>query len=184
MTDTQMVVGSIAAVAKQQGQPIAVTFISAEIIAIVDVSGSMTTRDARDCQSRYDVACQELVALQAKHPGQVAVVAFSYNAQFCPGGVPVFDGGGTDLAGALRFVQIADGTVRFVVISDGIPDNADAALAVAREFTSRIDTVYVGPKSGHGAEFMRRLSKTAGGQYVGTSVNQLCGEVERLLLTD
>lgn len=183
MTNTQLVAGSIGAIAKQQGQPIAVTFISAEVIAIVDVSGSMATHDAHDFQSRYDVACQELATLQAKHPGEVAVVAFSSGAQFCPGGVPVFEGGGTDLAGALRFVRVADGTVRFVVISDGHPDDAASALAVAQSFRSRIDIVYVGPDSGGGAEFLRRLSKAAGGQYVGASVNALCGEVERLLLT-
>lgn len=181
-TNTQMVAGSIGAIARQQGQAIAVSFISAEIIAVVDVSGSMDSHDAHDHQSRYAVACQELATLQAAHPGQVAVVSFSSSVQFCPGGVPIYEGGGTDLAGALRFVKVADGTVRFVVISDGQPDNSEAALAVARAFNSRIDTVYVGPEDGSGAEFLRQLSAAAGGQHVTTDVGQLCGQVERLLL--
>lgn len=182
-TNTKLVAGSIGAIAKQQGQPIAATFISAEIIAIVDVSGSMATHDTRDSQSRYDVACQELAALQAKHPGKTAVVAFSDRSQFCPGGVPICEGGGTDLAGALRFVRVADGTVRFVVISDGLPDDAEEALKVARQFTSRIDTVYVGPEGGSGAGFLLRLANAAGGEHVTTEVSKLCGQVERLLLT-
>lgn len=178
-----VVVGSLGAIAERTGQSIAVTFMSAEIIAVVDVSGSMETQDARESQTRYTVACQELTALQAKHPGEVAVVSFSYGVQFCPGGVPIFEGGSTDLAAALQFVKVADGTVRFVVISDGQPNDTGAALAVARMFTSRIDTVYVGPEGGHGAKFLRRLSEAAGGRHVTTDVGQLCSQVEQLLLT-
>lgn len=181
--NTQLVAGSIGAIAQRTGQSIAQTFLSVDIIAVVDVSGSMVRHDARDNQSRYDVACQELAALQNKHPGRVAVVAFSSGVQFCPGGVPIYEGDGTNLAGALRFVKVADGTVRFVVISDGEPDNAEDALAVARTFTSRIDTVYVGPEGGRGAEFLRQLAAASGGQHAVTTVDALCGQVERLLLT-
>ena len=181
MSTNTLVVGSIGAIAQRSGQSIAVTFMSAEIIAIVDVSGSMATHDARDLQSRYEVACQEMATLQAKHPGAVAVVAFSDSAQFCPGGVPIFQAGGTDLAKALRFVKVADGTVRFVVISDGHPDSADAAIEVAQTFTSRIDSVFVGSDP-RGAEFLTRLSAAAGGQHSTVTVNDLCAQVETLLL--
>lgn len=183
-TNTQMIAGSIGAIARQQGQAIAVSFISAEIIAVVDVSGSMDSHDARDHQSRYEVACQELATLQRQHPGEMAMVSFSNGAQFCPGGVPIYEGGGTDLTGALKFVKVADGTVRFMVISDGRPDNEETALAVARKFISRIDTVYVGPEGGNGADFLQQLSSVAGGQHVTTDVNLLCGQVERLMLTE
>lgn len=48
--------------------------------------------------------------------------------------------------------------------SDGQPDNAERALAVAARFRGAIDVLYVGPESDHAAiAFMRRLAGAAGG---------------------
>jgi len=181
---TSIVPGSLGAMAQRDGISIAESFLSADVIVIVDVSGSMATRDSRGGQQRYEVACQELERLQRDLPGRIAVVAFSSSVQFVPGGQPPFLGGGTDLAGALRFVQVADGCVRFVVISDGYPDEPERALALASQFRSQIDVVYVGPESDRiGREFLEMLARAAGGRYVvADRAAELAERVETLML--
>jgi hypothetical protein len=79
--------------------------------------------------------------------------------------VPPEPDSNTDLAGALRFAKQVDGTgVAFVVISDGLPDNPDDALEVAREFVDAISTIHVGPESDSGARrFLERLAKLGRG---------------------
>jgi hypothetical protein len=63
-----------------------------DAVVIVDTSGSMGVHDSRDGQQRYDVACQELAALQARMPGKLAIVSFSDTALLCPTGVPSYLG--------------------------------------------------------------------------------------------
>lgn len=179
-----IVPGSVQAVASASGSSIAEAFLGVSIVAIVDTSGSMDTRDSRGMRRRYNVACDELAQLQAAHPGQVGVIAFSDSAEFCPGGIPPFYGGGTDLARALEFARMADGAVRFVVISDGYPDDPQRALKVAATMQSEISTVYVGPEGDRqGAEFLALLAKRKGGQaLVAKSADLLSQKVESLLL--
>lgn len=174
--NTALVPGSLQAIAKQQNQSIAETFLSADAIILVDVSGSMTG-------SPFDQACAELRTLQADLPGKVAVVAFSDSPEFAPSGRPRFSSGGTDLARALAFVHVADGCdVRFIVISDGYPNDPEATLREARKFTSKIDTVFIGREGDPGAEFLRKLAAASGGQYSKNQVGQIAERVERLLL--
>ncbi len=181
---TTLVPGSIGAIAQRDGISLAESFLSADVIAIVDVSGSMAMTDSRGNRERYAVACEELRTLQANLPGKIAVVAFSEQAVFSPSGVPIFQGAGTDLEQALRFVQVADGTVRFIVISDGQPNDPARALALAHTFTSKIDTVFVGPETDFGgAHFLQQLAKAAGGRYVlAEKAVELADKVEKLML--
>lgn len=193
---TSIVPGSLQAIATANNSSIAEAFVSADTIVIVDVSGSMEQRDvlARRASweagitttygaSRYDQACVELAQLQQTLPGKIAVIAFSDDARFCPAGVPVFQGCGTDLAAALRFVHVADDCgIRFIVISDGFPNDADEALREARRFKSRIDTIYVGPEGGAGAAFLRRLAEASGGSTITSNqVKDLADNVRKLL---
>lgn len=97
--NTEIVPGSISALAQSSGKSIAELFTRAEVVAIVDTSGSMSNQDSRGGKSRYEVACEELAYLQKNRPGKVAVISFSDSAQFCPGGVPFYEGGGTNLRG-------------------------------------------------------------------------------------
>jgi Mg-chelatase subunit ChlD len=182
---TALVPGSLGAIAEQNGKSLAETFLSADAIVIVDVSGSMDENDARGGQTRYNVACTELARLQRDLPGKVAVVGFSSWVNFEPTGKPIFQGGGTNLAEALRFVHPADGCVKFILISDGEPDNQAEALQVARTFTSKIDVVYVGPEGSiyGGQEFLRKLAAATGGRYVvAEKAQELAERVETLLL--
>ena len=161
-----IVPGSIADVAARIGQSLAQSFVGAECVCIVDTSGSMGSADSRGCRTRYDVACEELAALQGALQGKIAVLSFGDTTMFCPDGVPFNQQGGTDLAGALQFARMADVPgIRFIVISDGEPDNAAAALAEAAKYQARIDVIYCGPeRSPAGRDFLRKLADTSGGQ--------------------
>ena len=127
----------------------------------------MDTPDSRGGRRRIDVAREELAKLQAEHPGKLALVCFSSHAQVMPGGVPPEPDGTTNLVDGLVLARKWDGLgITFVVVSDGEPNSEDAALAEAKQFTSRIDTVYVGPPDDRrGANFLRRLAAAAGGQH-------------------
>lgn len=179
-----LVVGSVAAVAASNGRAVAEAFMNVDVIVLVDTSGSMAMMDSRGGQSRYAVACAELATLQAAQPGRVGIISFSTHCQFCPSGVPHFEGGGTDLAGALRFARAADlEGIRFIVVSDGEPDSERDALAEAEKFRGNIDTVYVGPENGGGREFLRRLAMACHGESVTAAHAQaLAPAIERLLL--
>ena len=184
MHNTAIVPGSISAIAKSNRTSIAETFANADVVIIVDTSGSMHTTDSRGGRSRYDVALEELATLQNSNPGKLAVIAFSNTTYFVPSGQPPMLGGGTDLAGALRFTKIADtGDMRFVIVSDGEPDDAQAALEVAATYKGRIDVVYVGPEDRPtGREFLTRLAQSKGGQAVtAKQATQLAAQTQRLL---
>ena len=179
-----LVVGSISSMAKQEGKSIAETFVSADLIVIVDTSGSMNTQDSANFQSRYDVACKELAALQGSMPGKIAVLAFSDTVIFCPSGIPSNLSGGTDLSGALKFAKVADFPgMRFILISDGEPDDRDAALKIAKSYTNKIDVIYVGPETRpFGKEFLEKLATASGGTLVTSdSAKQLAAGVRLLI---
>jgi hypothetical protein len=181
---TAIVQGSIGAISQQTGKSLAETFISADVIVIIDTSGSMGAEDSRGGKSRYDIACEELKILQASLPGKIAVVNFSGSVQFEPGGHPMFLSGGTNLAKALAFVRIADiKGMRFILISDGSPDDEGAALHEARQFQNHIDVIYVGPEDRpYGRDFLQRLAKLTGGKSVTADcAKQLSAGVMQLL---
>lgn len=184
MSNNAIVQGSMSAIAQQSGKSIAETFISANAIIIVDTSSSMHIDDSRGGKSRYAVACAELQHLQASLPGKLALLSFADDVQFCPSGIPFDFGGGTDLAKALKFAKVADlsSGMRFIVISDGEPNDESEALKVARTFKNRIDTIFVGPEGGSGQAFLSRLASASGGQGVTADrVKELADTTQKLL---
>ena len=184
-SNNAIVPGSISAIAQTSGKSIAEIFLGADLIAVIDTSGSMGAHDSRDGLSRYDVACKELATLQSTMPGKVAVISFSDRAEFNPGGVPTFFGSGTDLARALTFSKVADVEgVRFVLISDGEPNDKEAALDVAKTYKNRIDVIYVGPEEyPAGRDFLTKLAQSSGGKSVTAScAKELATSVTNLLL--
>ena len=179
-----IVTGSLTDVAKRNGHSLAQTFVNAEVVILVDTSGSMETHDSLGGRQRYEVACAELAVLQEQLPGKIAVLSFSNTAMFCPDGKPYNQGGMTDLAGALKFACVADVPgMRFIVISDGEPNDANAALAEAKRYQNRIDVLYVGPEQmPAGREFLMRLAHASGGQAVTADRAQnLLGATRKLL---
>lgn len=164
-SQTTIVKGSLADIAKSTNTSLAETFCNADAIVLVDTSGSMSAQDTPGGKSRYDVACDELATLQKTLPGKIAVISFSSQAMFCPNGQPFNFEGGTDLAGALKFAKVADvDEMRFIVISDGQPDNPDTAIREARAYKNRIDVIYVGSEIGaRGRGFLDELARNSGG---------------------
>lgn len=185
METTAIVQGSLSAIARQNGQSLAESFVSADVIVIVDTSGSMRSNDSWGGKPRYDAACEDLAALQSSLPGKIAVLSFSDQVQFCPSGIPIFIGNGTNLAKALRFAKAADlDGMRFIVISDGQPDDEDGALRVAETYQNHIDVIYVGPERfPSGRDFLARLAAASGGRIVTADKAQsLLAAARQLLL--
>jgi len=161
-----LVRGSLAQVARQSGFSLAETWINVEAVILVDISGSMNCEDAPGGKSRYAVACAELASLQASLPGRLAIIAFAQETCFAPSGSLPGTRGTTNLAGALKFARAADAIpgMRFILISDGEPDHEESALAEARLYRNRIDTLYVGPAGGPGQLFLQKLAALKQGQ--------------------
>lgn len=166
--NNQIVAGSISSISQKSGKSLAETFMQADVIVIVDTSGSMNSFDSRGGLSRYEVACQELSMLQRSLPGKIAVIGFSDSTEFCPGGIPRMQGGGTDMAKALRFIKIADlPGIKFILISDGEPNEIEVTLQIAATFTNKIDVIYVGNESyPRGRDFLQKLAAATGGKSV------------------
>lgn len=171
----QIMPGSLSDVSRSTGVSLAEAFINCDCLVLVDTSGSMDQRDSRGGKRRYDVACEELANLQCVLPGKIGVVAFSSYSKFCPSGIPEYIGASTNLADALKFLKIADVSgMKFILVSDGLPDDEKAALDVARTFQNHIDVIYAGPESDpsgreflrHGREFLRHLAASTGGKSV------------------
>lgn len=159
-----IIAGSLGAVAKKNNASIASGFLNVKCLVMVDVSGSMGSGDATGGKTRYDAACEQLERLQAENPGEIGVCAFSDRAEFCPSGVPINQGGGTDMLAALRMMKMADACgIKLILISDGEAGDEAGTLKQAAKFASKIDTIYIGPETGPGREFLRNLSQATGG---------------------
>lgn len=180
-----IVIGSQQDIANKQGISLAESFLNAEIVVILDNSGSMGNTDTPQGISRVELAQQHLNTLQGKNPGKVALICFGSEVTYSPSGMIVPVGGSTDLANALQFAKIADGCgLKIVVISDGEPNDESRALAVARTYTTKIDVIYCGSESDYrGRDFLQRLARATGGQFF-TSDNpgELLQQTEMLLL--
>lgn len=177
--------GSLQSVANKGLITVAQAFIDCDVIVLLDVSASMTIEDHLDGNSRYKKACNQLAKLQAENSGKVCLICFDDKQTFEPSGIARWPTGSTDVAGALSYVHRADGLgLKFILISDGEPNDEAEALRVARTFKSKIHTVYIGPEGGYGADFLKRLSAATGGQFSnsGTAgIGQLSQTVQNLL---
>jgi len=175
--------GSLSHIAKRKNQSLAESFLSADVIVLLDDSGSMSTNDAPNGMSRREAAKRELVRLQKQHPGKIALICFADEVVFCPHGDTVPCGGGTDMAKALGFVKVADDCgIKIILISDGAPNDEQETLQVAATFTSRIDCIFVGREGGSGQEFLDRLMKLTGGKRYKADAPGMLGVGVELLL--
>ena len=175
--------GSISDLMQRDDVSLAESFLSCDCVVLFDVSGSMEDTDMTG-KSRYERGCEQLRELQEALPGKIAVVQFADSVQFMPGGVPVMDmcGYGTDLAAGLRFIRMVDiPDMRFIVISDGAPDNEILALAEARKFSASIDTVYIGSERGHGRVFLQQLAEASGGKGLQSAAENIKRDIVYLL---
>jgi len=70
--------------------------------------------------------------------------------------------GQTPLDRAIQFGQ-HEGATHLVVVTDGQPDDARAALAAGREFGNPIDVIYIGDGNDEGSRFAAELARITGG---------------------
>jgi len=126
---------------------------------VMDCSGSMAGKPLAQLKKVVD---------DIRTQAEPQMVAFAGN--FWDGGncfmvadVPAEAGGSTPLADAINFSK-ANSATRLVVISDGEPDDKDAAMNAAMLFLGRIDVVFVGRPGCGGSAFLDRLARATGGQ--------------------
>lgn len=187
---TEITKGSIADLMNNENVSLAESFMACECIVLFDVSGSMNNMDGYS-ESRFERGIKELRSIQAEMPGKYAIIQFADRVDFMPGGVPAMgmSGSGTDLTSALKYAKIADEIpdMRFVVISDGEPNNNTTALKLASGYKNRIDTIFIGEEhntwSAHARDFMRQLAQMSGGDSVTTAAENI-GKTVTLLLSE
>lgn len=158
--------GSVADMAaRNQGQ-----MIPPALVVIFDISYSMRAEDAKlkdgKTTSRFLAGSEQLIELQAQYPGQLVLIDFGDVAQVRPGGYPDEPNGmNTYLAPGLKLAKELDtGVMKFVVISDGLPQDEYEALEVGQTFLAGIDTIAIGNVN-TGADFLQKLAKATGGTY-------------------
>lgn len=187
MAKNALIKGSLGQIAQSQNSSIAEVFLGAEIIVLLDWSGSMSACDAVGGKSRSDVATEHLTKLQGDHPGKVGLICFADYAIFCPNGSPMSCGYSTALEKALQYVKPMDDTgTKIVVVSDGEPNDKSEALKMARTFKTKIDVIFVGSEQDFagGRAFLDRLARATGGElYKADSPGLLAPSVETLMLT-
>lgn len=183
-TQALAVKGSLQESQKNRQVTFAEAFLTVEAIVVVDISASMSTCDVAvegGLTSRWAEANNQLQRLQAKHPSKIAVVAFSDNSEFCPSGVLPPVRSSTNMLRALQFVAPADDTgIKFIVVSDGCPDDPQGTLAYAKSLKTSINTIYVG-NDPNGRVFMDQLAATTRGKSVAKGVELLEEQITLLL---
>jgi len=169
-----IVSGSMAEMQRTAGYGLAKAWLKVEAVILVDVSSSMETADAGDGdrEQRVAVARREVAKLQKRMPGKLAIVNFNHDASWSPEGRIENPGGSTNVAGALEYVADLLGPgaegIKIVVVSDGEPDSAEAALEEAGKLAAKgavINTVYCGPDRGMGKGFLERLASAGKGTF-------------------
>lgn len=182
--------GSIADLMQNENVTLAESFMTCDCVVLFDVSGSMNNIDNMN-GTRFDRGVKELKSIQQAMPGKYAIIQFADRVDFMPGGVPVMgiSGDGTDLTAALKYAKIADEIpdMRFIVISDGEPNNDLTALKIASQYKNRIDTIFIGREhdrwSAHAREFLFKLAQISGGNAVTTAAENI-GQTVTLLLSE
>jgi hypothetical protein len=188
--------GSILQTAQEKGITIEEAILDAEVVILVDDSGTMADDDAYDLYghecARITAAQQQLDKLMEKYRGKVVVVAFSNEPVLRAGGDVEQNAryGGTNMTSAL---ELALGSnligIPTIVISDGLPNSPFMALAVAKKYTGApLHTVYIGPEGSTGSHFMNDLRNAAKFPGDGLTVEvlhatELLEATERMLLT-
>lgn len=178
-----IVKGSLSNIARKNNQSLAESFLNADVIVLLDDSGSMSTNDAPNGMTRKEAADKELKKLQANHPGKIALIAFADYPLFCPHGSVMPCGGSTDMVAALKFIKVADDCgLKLVLVSDGAPNDEQETLKVAATFKTAIQTIYIGREGGRGQDFLDKLANITGGKSFKSEAPGLLGNSTEVLL--
>jgi hypothetical protein len=158
---------------------------SGAVVVLCDCSGSMA--ESAGGRRKIDHATEALASVLPNVPGAV-VVAFSSDAEeSLLGSVTTLPepSGGTAMHRGISAAGAHNPRLT-VIISDGLPDSEEAALAAAEKLPGRIDVIYCGPDSDATAlAFMRRLARIGCGTVVPVNLatpRALTSAVQRLAL--
>lgn len=135
------------------------------IVVLCDCSGSMEDGIGGLSLSKFEHLKIALEDILQTWP-QIKLVAFASSAKVVagPNQLPP-PGGGTNMARALQLAATFRPR-KTIVISDGLPDHAGAALAAAQAVAGSIDTIYCGPDEHPAVDFLRQLSRECAGNSV------------------
>lgn len=132
-----------------------------QVVLLCDLSGSMESQ-ANGGRTRFQALVKAVGELLEQEP-EAKVVCFNGKAWVTKDISEESPDGGTNLAEGFRKVQTLNPT-HTIVVSDGQPNNADAAIAAARLTPGVISMIYVGPDEDKGAiAFMERLTRVGAG---------------------
>ena len=139
-------------------------------ILLLDTSGSMASEADNPGERRID-ALRGVVAM-LRNKGLLFKQA-CFNSGVVWSDVVTEPAGGTNLSGALEFIEKINPR-HVIIVSDGEPDNKEAALAVAKRLGCKIDVFYVGPKSCvEHRDFLLSLATSTGGTSEAVSFKEL-----------
>jgi Mg-chelatase subunit ChlD len=131
----------------------------AAVVVMCDISGSMRG-------NKIDRLKRELLKLWPEI-GKAKLMAFSNRPEWVDGGPNALPpvGGNTDLAAALTLAAHVWPS-EVIVISDGLPQDEQAALDAAQALPGTISVLFIGDEQDQrGADFMRRLALVGGGLF-------------------
>lgn len=155
-------------------------------ILLLDTSGSMSG-DVTRGESKIEILWSIVQQLRAQAiPFRTA--EFNNECNWSDGVAMPRPSGSTALASALEYVASVS-PQQITLVTDGYPNNPEAALEVASLLQCKINVLYVGPSSDYRAiDFCQRLAAACGGSYAHNSLTsellQLqASESARLMLT-
>jgi hypothetical protein len=148
-------------------------------LLLVDCSSSMGDWIAAQNESKMTALRKVVDTLLSTHP--VPIVAFPPATLVERIPEPR---GMTPLDSAIDFARIQEAN-HIVLVTDGIPDSAQAAFDAAELFGGPIDVFYIGNGSDAGATFCAELARRTGGKSGVTDLvgapKQLAGKIVALL---
>lgn len=132
---------------------------------LIDVSGSMEDHVYEEGKDRRESTTKRAILedLLTKLPEGITKFAFSYSVKEFTGTLP-FEGAGTRMDNAFRVMK-DKGKRELVLITDGMPDNAESALEESKGL--KIDIIYIGPQPQ--PDFLSKLAGMTGGTF--TNIN-------------
>lgn len=135
---------------------------SDEIVVVADRSGSMDDPIGSLKMTKYEHLEVALNDIVKRYP-KVKVLLFDDRVlEWDKAKLPP-TGGNTNLAKALSHADKNFKPKRTIIISDGLPDDEEAAIEAAQRMTGTIDTIYCGPDGHPAIDFLRSLSQDTGG---------------------
>jgi len=182
--NNQIIKGSLADIAQKENMSISESFLNADILILLDNSGSMCMNDAPNGMTRQQAAEKELRTLQNKYRGKIALICFADDVIPSPSGVILECGSTTDMAAILRYaLQFDNIGMKIVIVTDGEPNNEKDTLEVAKKFKQSIDAIFIGREGGRGMDFLNRLINLTGGKaFDSEKPGMFFKDVEKILL--